>query len=70
MHRADADANKVELIGRIVAVMARTFTTTEGRDTGVRALSEWLLRLDESTLRQLGASFGLNEPGEPEPDEG
>jgi len=66
---ADADANKVELITRLVAVMARTFNTTEGREAGVHALSERLLRLDDSTLRQLAASFGLDEPGEPEPDE-
>ena len=49
--------------------MGRTFTTVEGRDAGVLALSERLLRLDDSALRQLAASFGLDEPGEPEPDE-
>jgi hypothetical protein len=69
MHSADADAYKVELISRLVAVMGRTFNTTEGREVGVRALSERLLRLDDSTLRQLATSFGLDEPGEPEPDE-
>ena len=70
MHRADADGYKVELIARLVAVMGRTFSTVEGRDAGVHALSERLLRLDETTLRQLAATFGLDEPGEPEPDEG
>ena len=69
MHRTDADANKVELIARLVAVMGRTFNTTEGREAGVQAVSERLLRLDESALRQLATSFGLDEPGEPEPDE-
>lgn len=69
MHSADAEAYKVELIARLVSVMGRTFTTVEGRDAGVLALSERLLRLDDSALRQLAASFGLDEPGEPEPDE-
>jgi hypothetical protein len=69
MHPADADAYKVELIARLVAVMGRTFTTTEGREAGVSALSERLLRLDDSALRQLATSFSLDEPGEPEPDE-
>ena len=40
MHPTDADANKVELIARLVAVMGRTFNTTEGRDAGVHAVSE------------------------------
>lgn len=69
MHSTDADAYKVELISRLVAVMGRTFTTTEGREAGVRALSERLLKLDDAALRQLATSFGLDEPGEPEPDE-
>jgi hypothetical protein len=70
MHTADADGYKVELIARLVAVMGRTFSAAEGREAGVRTLSERLLRLDDATLRQLAASFGLDEPGEPEPDEG
>ncbi len=69
MHPADADTYKTELIGRIIAVMNRTFTTTEGRESGLRALSERLLRLDEAALRQLAETFGLDEPGEPEPEE-
>lgn len=69
MHKIDADTNKVELIARLVAVIGRTFNTAEGREAGVRMLSERLLRLDDSALRQLAASFGLDEPGEPEPDE-
>lgn len=69
MHSADADAYKAELIARIVGVMSRTFTTVEGREAGVRALSERLLRLDDSALRQLATSLGLDEPGEPEPDD-
>jgi len=69
MRPADADTYKTELIRRIIAVLTRTFSTTEGRDSGVRALSERLLRLDERALRQLAETFGLDEPGEPEPDE-
>jgi hypothetical protein len=65
----DADAYKVELITRLVAVMGRTFNTAEGREAGVRDLSQRLLRLDDSALRQLAESLGLDEPGEPEPDE-
>jgi hypothetical protein len=67
MHSADAE--KVELIARLVAVMRRTFSAAEGREAGVRTLSDRLLRLDDATLRQLAASFGLDEPGEPEPEE-
>lgn len=69
MDRTDGDTYKTELIGRIIAVMNRTFTTSEGRESGLRALHERLLRLDESALRQLAETFGLDEPGEPEPDE-
>ena len=69
MQPADGDTYKTELIGRIIAVMNRTFTTTEDRESGLRALSERLLRLDEAALRRLGETFGLDEPGEPEPEE-
>jgi hypothetical protein len=69
MHPADADTYKTELIGRIMAVISRTFSTAEGRESGVRVLSERLLRLDESALRQLAETLGLDEPGEPEPEE-
>jgi len=69
MQPTDADAYKVELVTRLVSVMGRTFNTAEGREAGVRDLSQRLLRLDDSALRQLAASLGLDEPGEPEPDE-
>ncbi|HEU5170064.1 MAG TPA: hypothetical protein VFU46_05985 [Gemmatimonadales bacterium] len=64
----EADALKEELVTRIVAVLGRTFAT-EGQERGVTALTERLLRMDEPSLRQLAASLGLDEPGEPEPDE-
>ncbi|HET7600366.1 MAG TPA: hypothetical protein VFK09_08740 [Gemmatimonadales bacterium] len=65
--RGSAEA-KAELVSRIVGVLSRTFAA-DGPGAAVQALTARLLKMDEPALRQLALSMGLDEPGEPEPDE-
>jgi hypothetical protein len=64
----ESAAAKEELVARIIAVLSRTFAAG-GPGGAVQALTGQLLTMDEPTLRQLALSMGLDEPGEPEPDE-
>ncbi len=64
----ESAAAKDELVARIVGVMSRTFSA-ENHARAVELLSAQFLTLDEPALRQLALSMGLDEPGEPEPDE-
>jgi hypothetical protein len=64
----ESAAAKEELVARIVGVLSRTFSA-ENQVRAVEALSAQFLGMDEPALRQLALGMGLDEPGEPEPDE-
>jgi hypothetical protein len=64
----ESAAAKEELIARIVGVLSRTFSG-ENQVRAVESLSAQFLAMDEAALRQLALGMGLDEPGEPEPDE-
>lgn len=64
----EAAAAKEELVARIVGVVSRTFSA-ETQAQAVQTLTRQLLTMDEPALRQLALGMGLDEPGEPEPDE-
>lgn len=64
----ESAAAKEDLVGRIVGVVGRTFSA-ESQAQAVQTLTRQLLTMDEPALRQLALGMGLDEPGEPEPDE-
>jgi len=64
----ESAAAKEELVARVVGVLSRTFSA-ETQARAVETLTTQLLTMDEAALRQLALGMGLDEPGEPEPDE-
>jgi hypothetical protein len=64
----ESAAAKEELVARIVGVLSRTFSA-ETQAHAVETLTARFLTMDEASLRQVALGMGLDEPGEPEPDE-
>jgi hypothetical protein len=62
--------DRAELVGRLVALVDRTFTDT-GHGEGLRMVREMLLRLDRPALHDLLRSLGIEgaeELSEPQPE--
>jgi hypothetical protein len=65
----EAATDKEELVTRIVTLLERTFAPN-GQPRAVETLTAQFLTMDDLALRQMALSMGLDEPGEPEPEEG